>query len=273
MTRAHLVTGGFPRGANAGHDMDYARLQLLQILSEYPDVVATTANDYSDIASWLDGTSLLITYVAGPYPSDVENEAIRSWLEKGGRWFGLHGTSGGKAARIEGQQQRAMVKGSYHATLGGFFLNHPPLRKFTVRVQSAHPLATNLPPAFEVADELYLVEMQGEHDVWLTTEIAADPSPPGFGFVYEEDTSVQGDGRTRVLGYTKEVGAGAVAYVSLGHCHSKSSNVQPFVDASVSTEGETPPEFHGSWEIDAFRQIVRNAVTWGIETQVEHSSG
>lgn len=266
MTRVHLITGGFPRGASAGHDMDYARLRLLQFLSDYPDVVTTTANDYSDIDRWLDGTSLLITYVAGPYPSEGEDQAIRAWLEQGGRWFGLHGTSGGKAARIEGKAQRSMVKGSHHATLGGFFLNHPPLRKFTVKVRSSHPLAANLPPAFEVADELYLVEMQGEHDVWLTTEIARDPSPAGFGFIYEADTSAQGDSKTRVLGYTKKVGAGAVAYVALGHCHSMLSNVQPFVDVSVSAAGETPPEFHGSWENDAFQQIVCNAIAWGIET-------
>ena len=29
--RAHLVAGGFPPGASAGHDHDYARLQLLQL--------------------------------------------------------------------------------------------------------------------------------------------------------------------------------------------------------------------------------------------------
>lgn len=159
-----------------------------------------------------------------------------------------------------------MVKGSHHATLGGFFLNHPPLRKFTVQVRAGHPLAANLPPALDVADELYLVEMQADHDVWLTTEIAADPSPPGFGFVYETDTSAQDDGKTRVLGYTKDVGEGAVAYVALGHCHSTLSNVQPFVEASAVTSGETPPEFHGSWENNAFQKIVRNAIAWGIDT-------
>ena len=30
--RAHLITGGFPPGAPAGHDRDYARLQLLRRL-------------------------------------------------------------------------------------------------------------------------------------------------------------------------------------------------------------------------------------------------
>ena len=33
--RAHVITGGFPPGAAAGHDHDYARLQLLGMLSEH----------------------------------------------------------------------------------------------------------------------------------------------------------------------------------------------------------------------------------------------
>ena len=28
--RAHLIVGGFPPGSPAGHDMNFARLQLLQ---------------------------------------------------------------------------------------------------------------------------------------------------------------------------------------------------------------------------------------------------
>ena len=29
--RAHLITGGYPAGSDAGHDMNYARLRLLEI--------------------------------------------------------------------------------------------------------------------------------------------------------------------------------------------------------------------------------------------------
>ena len=90
-----------------------------------------------------------------------------------------------------------MVKTSHHQTLGGFFLNHPPLRRFNVQVNCDHPLARNLPNSFEVEDELYLLEMQGEHQVLLSTKIDKDPSPPGFGFVYDKDTSAQADGKTR----------------------------------------------------------------------------
>jgi type 1 glutamine amidotransferase len=129
-----------------------------------------------------------------------------------------------------------------------------------------HPLAAGLPAAFETVDELYLIELQDpEHtDLLLTTQVEKDPSPPGFGFAYERDTSALADGRTRALGYTRQVGQGAVAYIALGHCHSPATNGQPFVDASVDPSGETPLTLRGSWENEHFETLIRNAVAWGL---------
>ena len=79
--RVHVVTGGFPSGSPAGHDMDYARLRLLQLLQEPPPALATVANDYTDIATWLPDSQLLITYVASPHPNDEQNQVMRQWLE------------------------------------------------------------------------------------------------------------------------------------------------------------------------------------------------
>ncbi len=265
--RVHVIAGGFPPGSAAGHDMDYARLRLLQLLQERPQVLTTVSNDFTDIAKWLPTCQLLITYVAGPYPSDEQNQLIRQWLEDGGRWLALHGTSGGKAAPVgEDRRVRKMVKLSHHVTLGGFFLNHPPLRKFRVDVtDQTHVLTKDLPVSFEVMDELYLIELQdpATSQVLLTTELAKDPSPPGFGFVYEKDTSLLPDGKTRVLGYVREVGKGGVAYIALGHCHSSLNNVQPFVDESVQSAGTTPLLFRGAWETQPFEQLLRNGILWG----------
>ena len=250
--RVHLIAGGYPPGSFAGHDMDYVRLRLLGMLQENSQLLTTTTNDYGDVAKWLPGSNFLITYVAGPYPNDEQNDFIRNWLEAGGRWLALHGTSGGKAVPVgENRYVRKMVKGNYHATLGAFFLNHPPVRKFRVEVADrSHPLTEGLPPSFEVMDELYLIEAldPARCHILLTTELAKDPSPQGFGFVYDRDTSVLPDGKTRVLGYTRDVGKGGVTYIALGHCHSPLSNVQPFVDASVEASGTTPKTFRGSWE-------------------------
>jgi type 1 glutamine amidotransferase len=267
--RVHLIAGGYPPGSFAGHDMDYVRLRLLGMLQENAQLLTTTANDYADISKWLPDSQFLITYVAGPYPNDEQNDFIRSWLEAGGRWLALHGTSGGKAVPVgENRYIRKMVKGRYHETLGAFFLNHPPVRKFRVEVaDQMHPLTQGLPPAFEVMDELYLIEVEdlGRCHILLTTQLAADPSPQGFGFVYDRDTSVLPDGKTRVLGYTREVGKGGVTYLALGHCHSPLSNVQPFVDASVEASGSTPKTFRGSWDTCEFETLLHNAMRWGVE--------
>jgi uncharacterized protein len=266
--RVHVIAGGFPPGSPAGHDMDYARLRLLQLLQERPHVVSTVANDFTDIAKWLPDSQLLITYVAGPHANDEQNQILRQWLEAGGRWLALHGTSGGKAVRVgETRSARKMVKTSHHDTLGSFFLNHPPLRKFQVHVTDReHVLTKDLPASFEVIDELYLIELQAPStcQVLLTTELEKDPSPPGFGFVYDKDTSLLPDGKTRVLGYARELGEGGVVYIALGHCHSPTDNRQRIVDASVQTSGGAPRLFRGPWETEVFETLLRNGITWGI---------
>ena len=266
--RAHVVTGGFPPGAAAGHDMDYARLRLLQLLHEQPHVRTTVANDFTDIATWLPDSQLLLTYVAGPYLNDAQNQVVRQWLEAGGRWFALHGTSGGKAVRLgEDRRAKKMVKTSHHDTLGSFFLNHPPLRKFQVTVTDRdHVLTRDLPASFEVIDELYLIELQAPaaSHVLLTTELATDPSPPGFGFVYDQDTAVLPDGKTRVLGYTRALGKGGVAYIALGHCHTPATNRPRVVDASAQESGSLPALFRGAWETEPFERLLRNGITWGL---------
>ncbi|MFZ0890741.1 MAG: ThuA domain-containing protein [Candidatus Binataceae bacterium] len=274
-TRVHLIAGGYPPGLPAGHDMDYARLRILELLSEYPRIRATVANDFTDIARWLPETQLLVTYLAGPYANDEQCGTLRQWLEGGGRWFGLHGTSGGKAVPVPGDRYaRKMVKTSHHETLGCFFLNHPPVRRFRVNVADrSHALTRGLPASFEVQDELYLIELQDPVNahLLLTTELPKDPSPKGFGFAYDADTSLLADGKTRALGYVREIGKGGVAYIALGHCHSPSNNVQPFVDSSIHPEGKTPLLFRGSWETSEFQTLLRNAIEWGIgEVPAEH---
>jgi type 1 glutamine amidotransferase len=266
--RAHLITGGFPPGSAAGHDMDYARLQLLQKLHAKDHLAVTVANDFQDLERWLPGTDFLVTYVAGPYPAGVSNEALSNWLQNGGRWFALHGTSGGKAVKTEhqGRPVKKMLKAEHHQTLGCFFLNHPPLREFQVSVTGEHPVTQDLPQQFTVRDELYLIELQDPDasHILLTTELAADPSPPGFGFFYDEDTSILADGITRALGYARGIGRGEVVYIGLGHCHTGRTNSQSTVDASIHSEGSVPIEFRGVWETEAFTRLLQNAVSWGI---------
>jgi type 1 glutamine amidotransferase len=259
--RAHLIAGGFPPGFPAGHDHDYARLQLLGLLAEQ-QVPASVAGDFADVGKWLPVSRLLITYVAGPYPDAAQTAAIRQWLQGGGHWLGLHGTSGGRAERVEGFRQRRTVKTEHHALLGGYFLTHPPICRIRVDVQDVdHPITSGLGSSFEVEDEPYFVELQDPANtrILLTAEYGPGAVSPSIGTLYPADTSLQADGRTRVLGYTCPVGAGSVTYVALGHCHN------PAIRAGRS-EDSTPSTFHGAWDSPAFTRLLRNAIAWGVRS-------
>ncbi|MBV8454283.1 MAG: hypothetical protein JOZ29_18715, partial [Deltaproteobacteria bacterium] len=87
--QVHLIAGGYPPGAPAGHDMDYARVRLLNLLQEAAQTHATVSNDFADLERWLPNSQLLITYVAGPFPDERQNRLLCEWLDGGGRWLAL----------------------------------------------------------------------------------------------------------------------------------------------------------------------------------------
>ncbi len=259
--RAHLIAGGFPPGSLAGHDHDYARLRLLGLLAER-EMPATVANDFADLEKWLPSSRLLISYVAGPYPDAGQCRALQGWLEAGGHWLGLHGTSGGRAERVTGTRQRRTVKTEHHALLGCRFLTHPPIRNIEVEVRDPdHPLTRGLGPSFEVEDEPYFIELQDPAStlVLLTADYGPGAPPPAIGTLYPADTSLQADGRTRVLGYTRAVGNGAVTYFALGHCHNPAIRAARPADPADTT----PPTFRRPWETEAVITLLRNAIAWG----------
>jgi type 1 glutamine amidotransferase len=261
--RAHLIAGGFPPGSMAGHDHDYARLRLLGLLAER-EIPASVANDFADVEKWLAISRLLITYVAGPYPDAGQCRAIERWLEAGGHWLALHGTSGGRAERVEGSRQRRTVKTEHHALLGNRFLTHPPICKIHVDVRDAdHPLARGLGSSFEVEDEPYFIELHdpGSTQILLTADYGPSAISPVIGTLYASDTSLQSDGKTRVLGYTRNIGSGGVTYFSLGHCHNPAIRAARVADPTDTT----PLTFRGAWETEPFIALLRNAIAWGIQ--------
>ena len=264
--RAHLIAGGFPAGQTAGHDHDYARLQILGKLQEREQVHTTVTNDYDDIEKWLPDCKLLVTYVAGPVAQAEQHEVLRQWVEAGGRWLALHGSSGGKAARMPDSTQRQMVQMDYHDTLGGFFIHHPPIRKFKVELADRqHPLTKGLPDVFETIDEPYMVKMLAPEStqVLLTADWGMVP-PTENGFYYAEDDAVLPGTSTRVIAFERTLSQGAVAYTTLGHCHTPQTNSQRSVDESVAEDHVVPLHLRGSWETEGFRTLLANGVSWGL---------
>ena len=123
------------------------------------------------------------------------------------------------------------------------------------------PLTRGLGPSFTVEDEPYFVELQdpGATQILLTADYGPSAEGATTG-LYERDTSLLPDGKSRVIGYTKKVGQGEVTYYALGHCHN------PAIRAARAPNpaDTTPATFHGPWETDAFLTLLRNAITQGI---------
>ena len=261
--RAHVISGGFPPGSMGGHDQDYARLRLLGLLAERA-IPASVGNDFADVAKWLPVSRLLITYVAGPYPDAAQCETIQAWLESGGHWLALHGTSGGRAQRVEGARMRRTIRTEHHAVLGSMFLTHPPIREFRVEVRDpASPLTQGIGSSFVVEDEPYFVELQdpASTQILLTVEYGPDAVSPAIGMLYPSDTSLLPDGKTRVIGYTRKVGDGGVTYFALGHCHNPAIRA---ARAYTDPDDKTPPTFRAPWETGGFTTLLRNAIEWGV---------
>ena len=137
---------------------------------------------------------------------------------------------------------------------------HPPIREIRVDVVAQHPLTQGLGTSFTVEDEPYFIELTdpAATQILLTTEYG--PSAVGAtNLLYESDTSLQSDGKTRVLGYTRPVGKGAVTYYAFGHCHNPAIRA---ARASQDPADTTPPVFRGPWESGAVNTLLRNAIAW-----------
>src|SRR3546814_15320043 len=83
--KAHLVAAG------KYHDIDFARLELLKLLAEHPEIRTSVSSAYADTAR-IEAADLLVTYTCDLVPTPDQTATIRAFLERGGRWLALHGT-------------------------------------------------------------------------------------------------------------------------------------------------------------------------------------
>ena len=80
--RVHLIV------AAEYHDADFARRELLGLLGADARIATVCTNDYHDAASLL-RSNLLLTYTNNVFPTDGELEALRAFLNAGGRWLAI----------------------------------------------------------------------------------------------------------------------------------------------------------------------------------------
>jgi hypothetical protein len=68
------------------HDIDFARLELLKLLAENECHRVRVFEDYTQLDA-IRQARFLVTYTCDVIPSLEQQEALRAWVEGGGRWL------------------------------------------------------------------------------------------------------------------------------------------------------------------------------------------
>jgi len=226
------------------HDIDFARSQILERLQRWPNIRTRVFEDYSNIAA-IEACDLLITYTCEVIPNAAELAALQAYLDRGGRWFALHGTNSILEFMENGRVRCPDAAPEFMAMLGTQFATHPPLCNFTVGVTAPdHTLVAGVEP-FETFDELYVVTPRAEIEVLLHTRWGG--SVRGFELRDWPETD-------HPVLYLRHHGEGAVLYLTLGHCRGH-YDMQPLMDYYPEVE-------RCSWDNPAFRDLLRRGIEW-----------
>jgi type 1 glutamine amidotransferase len=236
---AHLVCGG------KFHDFDFARLELLKLLAEHPDVRVKVADDYVRIGDITAG-DFLVTYTCDVRPTLEQQHALRDWLVRGGRWVALHATSAAVELTPNGTATPNAMPHLYE-TLGNRFVAHPPLAPFDVQVTDREHRFTSGIDDFTTRDELYLCHYHPP----LTSLLQTTFTGTFTGYVDNEWP----DAEPRLVTYHKRWGTdGGVLYHALGHCAGR-WDLRPLIDDYGRTE-------RASWEQPEHYEVLRRAIAW-----------
>ena len=236
---AHFVAAG------KYHDIDFARLEILKLLAEHPQIRTTVACDYSNIDR-LNDCRFLVTYCCDLMPTETEMEAIEDWLKNGGKWLALHGTNS-ILRFVEAGVSTPDERPDVMKVLGTQFKAHPPIDKFMVEVVNKdHELTRGLED-FEVVDELYLSKTTAEIDILMQTTFEGET----VGF-----TDSDWPKTTVPILYTRDLDAGQIVYNTLGHCrgHYDLPGIRDF----------NPHPEKCAWDIPIYYDLLRRGLLWAI---------
>ena len=233
-----LVAGG------KYHDIDFARLELLKLLAEDERVRVRVFEDYA-CTDAIASADALVTYTCDVVPGLEQQEALRAFVARGGRWLALHGTNSILRFLDSGLVDSPRWAPHFMETLGSMFIAHPPIVPYRVEVADpGHPLVAGVEP-FEATDEQYLLETYADLHVLLDSEFAGEAA----GFV----DSKWERGRHPVF-YLRALGEGAVLYLTLGHCRGH-YDMRPLMDFY-------PVQERGAWELPVYYDLLRRGLAW-----------
>lgn len=228
------------------HDFDFARLQILGLLHEHERIRVRVAEDYADVAA-IAATDALVSYTCDVHPEESQQRALSEYVASGGRWFALHGTNSilewTESGKVDAPDSMPVLS----RLLGSQFVAHPPLMEFEVSVSDpTHPLVRGI-DTFTVTDELYLSDLYGPNHVLLETRYNGKARGE---FVRREWFSDE----PRPVLYLHGHGAGAVLYLTLGHCRGR-YDMQPLLE-------EYPHVERCSWESPVYHELLRRGIRW-----------
>jgi uncharacterized protein len=227
---ANLICGSPARN----HDFDFARIRLAQALYEAGDIRTDSFNNYDDVEA-IARADMMVTYTSQVPVADENCDALRDFLERGGRWFAIHASNS-----VKDNPQLPGI-------LGSRFITHPVYQHFPVAVNAPkHPLLHDIAP-FEVDDEIYCIEHSDDIEVLLSTHWGGEALG---GRVIEEGE--------RPLMYLRPVGAGGVLYMALGHANRPFDTPRP--DA-------LQPDRRGPWEMTVYKELVRRGIAWAAKRE------
>lgn len=235
------------------HDIDFARLELLKLLGEHERIRVRVFEDYSNLAA-IREAAFLVTYTCEVLPTEEQQAALRDWVERGGRWYALHGTNSVLKFLDNGLVDTPDDAPRFMQLLGSQFASHPPIGPLRVDVaQPEHPLVLGIEP-FEVVDECYLMDMKAEVEVLLDTEF--EGQTPGF-------VRDQWPRQRHPVLYLRRLGEGAVLYLTLGHCRGH-YDLRPLMDY-------WPQVDRCAWDSPIFYDLLRRGLNWAARLDHSHA--
>jgi type 1 glutamine amidotransferase len=239
---ATLVAGG------KYHDIDFARLELLKLLAEHPQLRVTVGSDYSDSEA-IAQSRFLVTYTCDVRPSEAQQEQLARFVREGGRWLALHGTNAALDFTAQGVASPRCFPALAHV-LGSQFVAHPPIQPYRVNVCAPeHALVAGIEP-FDTDDELYLSEYHEREQLMALLDTHYSGNAAGF---VESDWSTAD---RHLVSYLRPFGRGAVLYNTLGHCRGH-YDMRPVMDWYPRVE-------RCSWERPQYLELLRRGIRWAL---------
>ena len=240
-----LVVGG------RWHDVDYARLELLDLLDRHDAVRCTVHTDFCDVDT-LVAADAVIAYTCEVRPTAEEAAALTGAVRSGMRLLALHATNSAIDAPEPGGPRLFRTPDAmpeFTALLGNRFLAHPKIRPSRIDVvQPDHPLVTGV-QSFVTTDEIYVMALRDDLEVLLASDYEGEC--PGF------EVSHTGPRTRHPVLYTRDEGAGRVVYFTLGHCRGRFD----VADLGIPDLGVID---RVAWESVEYREVLARCVAWAV---------